>query len=168
MKMQPSWAALAVVALALHSASCYTTRKSSIDSLRRIDEEVTCRIRYDDRELRARLSPLDVVNDEFIECRPCTHDGSSWRVRFSGWPAVYRSGKYWRNAVAGEPVRIPRERIDSVRVEKLDWPLTIVSSPLSIPVGIIDFLVDNVEIGFDTVDNRHDSSWRSAATARQD
>jgi hypothetical protein len=158
---------LALLTAALAGAGCYGSRSISWTELESLREPVVCRIRYLDqgrpRALRALVTP-DLIAADGLECRPCAYQGSSWRIRFSGWPAVYRSGKYWRPETAGGTIEIARASVEDLRLERLDWPLTILGAPLTLPAGLVDFLVDNVEIGFDAVNDRFDAFSRPPET----
>ncbi len=163
-KARRAVALAAVCALPLAATACYSTRLVHVESLQRLEEPVTARIGYGGEVLRVRVDPEMVKEDEIV-CRPCAYEASSWRVRFSGWPAVYRSGRSWRNATTPESLTLETDKITSVRVERLDWPLTIISSPINLPAGLIDFLVTHAQIGFDAVNNRFDDFSPQPETA---
>ena len=147
--------------LLISLSSCYSSRTSRLEELQSLDERVVCQIRFNNgEEQRVIVGPENIVNEKTFECYPCRYDSDSWRVRFSGWPAVYSAGRYWRQETIGEMVQFPQKDIARIWIEEVNWPLTLVSSPLNVPAGVIDFIVDNAEISFDALNDRFDTFSR--------
>lgn len=133
---------------------CYSTRTLLPEALGTLDSPVICRLhRHDGEILRVSVDPRFVTTAE-IRCYLCVHDGSSWEVQYSGWPAVFSSGKEWRRAIYSEQLVIPLEEIERVEVEGLSWFRTVATSPVTLPAGFIDFLFRYTRIGFDAVNDR--------------
>ncbi len=81
-------------------------------------------------------------------------------MRFAGWPAVYTAGKYLRQEIDGDVTEIPLADVDRLEVERYSWGLTLLSFPLTLIPGTVDFLVHNLRFGFDEVDTRFDTFSR--------
>lgn len=153
--------ALAWVVTCTLACGCYSTRRVGVDELSSVREDGTYRLSLrDGTEVRVRLSPVYTVNRESIGCRYTAFDAASWEIRYGGFPAVYRAGKSWRQEATGEVVQIRKDKIASASVEELDWILTTVASPILLPAGFVDFLANNIQIGFSAVNDRFDSFSR--------
>lgn len=159
----------ALLTLLAVGSGCFSTRQLRLDDIARemseLEEPVICRFLLSDgRTLRAMVNPREVVGPESIECHPCTHASSSWRVSYAGWPMVYSSGKYWRHELTGDVVQIPGDRIRQIWVEHFDWFRTVVAAPFCLPAGLLDFVARNAELGFDAINDRFDSFSRPPAS----
>lgn len=156
-------AAFLVIALGFLGSAftgCFATRPTTLESLRQSDRPVVVRIQKTGGEvIRGIVSPGD-LGPASIRYRPLRYGPSSWVVRFAGWPAVYTSGKILRYEAEGESVEIPAEEVAKIDREEYRWFRTVLSFPLTLPPGIIDFLIHHVRFGFDAVDIREDSFSR--------
>jgi hypothetical protein len=138
-------------------SGCYSTREIGVLELQRLGDPVVCRIVQQDGDLvRVVVNPGDSTPNEIL-CYRCVYGPASWEVRYSGWPAVYSSGKYWRRESIGELMQIPSHQVDKVLLEELNWTRTVIISPISVPFGALDFLFHNARLGFETLDDRADS-----------
>jgi len=138
--------------------SCYSTRPIDKSSLRARPEPSVCvfRLRGESTPLRVWLHPVDISGDE-IRCYPSVHQADSWVVKLSGWPASFSYGKEWRKDSSPAEVRIPSADIRGIYIEEIDWPQTIVTLPLSVPVGTLDFIVRYGRLGFESVGSSYDA-----------
>ena len=155
----------AIVAVGLVACTlvcgCYSTRRIGVEDLSRTRNDGTYRLSLSDGiELRVRVSPIYAATRAAIGCRRTAFDAANWKIRYGGFPAVYRSGRSWRQEAVGEVVQIPTSEIVSASVEEFDWIRTTLASPILLPAGLVDFIADNAKIGFDAVNDRFDSFSR--------
>ncbi len=152
--------------LLLALTGCFSTRAVTPRDLRLHHGPVDIQI-LTSREgwVRGRVDPTE-VGSASIAFRPTVHESKGWVVRYGGWPIVYTSGRLWRHEVKGELREIPLDEIRMILVEEYDWGLTVLSSPLTLPVGMVDFLVHHVRFGFEGVDTRFDSFSRPPESGR--
>jgi hypothetical protein len=138
-------------------AGCFSARTTTPGEISAGARPAAVRIETrDGREFRALVDPSG-IGPETIRFSSLRYGPSSWVVRFAGWPATWSAGKYWRNDIDGDVMEIPIADVRSLQVERTSWWRTILSSPLTFPPGLIDFLVRTVELGFDQNDDRFDS-----------
>jgi len=134
---------------------CFTTKPVTLEKLQDSDEPMVVRIEsWNGETVRGIIGPGDLL-DESLRFQPLRYGPSSWTVRYGGWPIVYTAGKYRRYEVQGESTEIPLKEVGRIYREKFSWGLTLVSSPLTLPVGLIDFVVHHATIGFE----KNDSSY---------
>jgi hypothetical protein len=112
-------------------------------------------LRSESAPLRVWLHPSDLLPDK-LRCYPTVHETGQWPVVLSGWPASFSYGKEWREEASPEAIWIALEDVRSIALEELDWPQTLITLPLSIPVGTVDFIVRYGQLGFSAVNNRYD------------
>ncbi len=131
---------------------CFTTREVRPEALRALDGPAVVRVHLRGGEVfRALVDPADTGPDS-IRYRPLRYGPRSWVVRCGGWPMVYTAGKYLRYQTEGEKREVPLAEVESLEIERYSWPLTLLSLPLTLPVGILDFLVHSIRFGFEDVD----------------
>lgn len=151
---------LALLALLTLMTGCYARRSIVPADLARLEEPVICEVVLEDREiLRARIEPGGVSPGE-IRLKPCVFSGPSWEIRYSGWPAVYSSGKYWRGAHLDEEIVIRTDRIRALYLEQVSWFPTLITLPVTLPPGIVDLLVRSARLSFDGVNTGFDNNFR--------
>jgi hypothetical protein len=142
---------------------CFTTQPVPLAALENVDRLTDVQIvTKDHKEFRGVVGP-GFLGPETLRYLPLRYGPSSWMVRFAGWPAVYTAGKYLRHQVDGDMLEIPCAEIQRVYTEKYSWLLTLLSLPLTLPPGLIDFLFYNVTFGFENVDTRFDTFSRPPA-----
>lgn len=148
-------------------SGCYTTGVVSVERLRDLDRPVAVRIirgasmekAEKDQVVRAMVRPGDVAADS-IRYRPLRYGPGSWVVRYGGWPLVYTAGKHLRFEPWGEVREMPLSGVRAILIERHSWGLTVPSLPLTLPVGLIDFLIHHLRFGFEQVDASFDSFSR--------
>ncbi len=145
---------------------CFSSRAVTPDELRGRRDPVDVQI-LTSREgwVRGRVDPMEVGTASIV-FRTAVHGPKGWVVRYGGWPIVYTSGRLWRHQIEGDRREIPLGEIRKMLVEEYDWGLTILCSPLTLPVGLVDFLVHHVRFGFEGVDTRFDSFSRPPESGR--
>ena len=144
-------------------SGCFTTQPVALEGLGNADRLIEVQIvTKSQKEFRGIVAP-GFLGPETLRYLPLRYGPSSWAVRFAGWPVVYTAGKYLRHQVEGDPEEIPRAEIDKVYIEKYSWWLTLLSLPVTLPPGLIDFLFYNVTFGFENVDTRFDTFSRPPA-----
>jgi hypothetical protein len=144
-------------------SGCFTTQPVSLEALEKVDRLVEVQIvTRQQREFRGIVG-LGFVGPETLRYLPLRYGPKNWMVRFAGWPAVYTAGKYLRHQVDDDMQEIPRAEIQRIYIEKYSWWLTLLSLPVTLPPGLIDFLFYNVTFGFENVDTRFDTFSRPPA-----
>ena len=133
---------------------CFTTREVSPGALRSLDGPAAVRIVAREGKgetFRALVDPAE-IGPESLRYRPLHYGPRSWVVRFGGWPLVYTAGKHLRYVTEGDKLEMPLADAKSVGIERYSWPLTLLSLPLTLPVGILDFIVHTMRFGFEDTD----------------
>ena len=143
---------------------CFTTRAATLDDLDRLSDLIPARVETrDGKEVRGLIGP-GYLGPASLRLVPLQYGPSSWVVRYGGWPLVYTSGRVLRNEIGGDEVELPLAEVNRVLLERYSWPLTLLTLPLTLPPGLIDFVVHHARFGFDTVDTRFDTYSRPPAT----
>ena len=144
---------------------CFTTRTATLKDLEHLPDLVPARVETrDGKAIRGLIGP-GYLGPASLRLVPLEYGPSSWVVRYGGWPLVYTSGRVLRNEIGGDEVEIPLADVDRVLLESYSWPLTLLTLPLTLPPGLIDFVVHHARFGFDTVDTRFDTYSRPPAAA---
>src|SRR5688572_2070051 len=152
MPSRPSGLVFALMMTVLTLGGCFTNRPIRIEELRALDRAAAVRISTPGREpFRALVDPTEIFEETFLY-RQLRYGPRSWMVRFGGWPMVYTAGKFLRYQTEGEKRELPRAEVESMTLEQSSWPLTLLSLPVTLPVGILDFLVHSIRFGFQDVD----------------
>lgn len=155
-----------LLAIATGGSGCYSLHDIRPEALERLEAPAVCHIELHDGTVTRAVIEPGMVTPEAIRCYPCSFTAQEWATRYSSWPAVYSWGRYWRWEATSSSVVLPRDDVERVSLEDLDWTWTIVSAPLSLPAGAVDFLVDNVQLGFEAVNDRFDTFSAPPATQR--
>ncbi len=143
------------------SWGCYSRRSIIPEELTKIEEPVICEIVLDNAKVvRAQVLPGHASSQKII-CQPCVFDGGSWEIQYSGWPAVYSSGKFWRPAHHSEKLEFETKEIRALYREEVSWFPTILTLPVTLPVGIIDAFARHAQLSFEkiTSSSNDDDSW---------
>jgi hypothetical protein len=150
---------------ALLLPGCFTAEKVGVEDLRGLDRTVVVQILKKSGEpVRGVVGPTD-AGPGSLRFQPLRYGPGSWVVHFGGWPLVYTAGKHLRHEIEGETREIPLSEIREVRIERYSHGLTLLSLPLTFPVGLIDFLVHQIRFGFENVDARFDTFSRPPASS---
>jgi len=122
-----------------------------VEELRRSTGPVVVRVvPVEGEEVRGLVDPAKFFEEkDTIRFQRLRYGPSSWTVRYGGWPLVYTSGKYRRYEVLGGTTEMSLNQVKEIYREQYSWGLTLISLPLTLPVGLIDFLVHNATIAFD-------------------
>jgi hypothetical protein len=145
---------------------CFSTKPLKIEELQQMDRTVAVQITpRHGATFRAQVTPGD-LGPATLRYQPLRYGPASWVVRFGGWPIVYTAGKYLRFEPEGDRLEIPLGEVERLRMETSSPWLTFLTLPLTLPVGVVDFLVHHIRFGFDDVDTRFDSFARQPPPRR--